>query len=431
MAVARKKGFTMGMDVKIGWRLRWLVPLASLVLVAIACTGTGFEAGPLGAVEVAPGEAIQIRSMQVLTGLGDLGAPNQRGVALAVADYGSIKGRGVSMGAGLDSLCSEEGGSAAAETAAGDPRVVGVIGTSCSVAAAAASPILSKAGLTMVAPSTTSPSLTSDLRGNAGPNHHPGYYRTANNDLYQARAVAQFAYGQLGLRRMAVIHDGDPYTSGLAGAFDTAFGELGGEVAVAAISKGDVDMGPVLTQIASAGPDGLFLPLFEKEGAAIVRQAGQVSGLEDVTIIGGAALLVAEFLVIPESEGIYFSGPDLDFGANTNEATGKSSKALAADYQARYGEAPSSAYLAHAYDATTMLLRAIDEVAVADGDTLYIDRAKLREALTGITGFRGVIGSISCDEFGDCGTGSVQISHHTDSGAADIADLPVVYRFAP
>ena len=78
-----------------------------------------------------------------------------------------------------------------------------------------------------------------------------------------------------------------------------------------------------------------------------------------------------------------------------------------------------------------MLLRAIEEVAVADGDTLYIDRAKLREALTGVTGFMGVIGAISCDEFGDCGTGGVQIAHHTDSSVTDVAEVPVVHRFAP
>ena len=114
-----------------------------------------------------------------------------------------------------------------------------------------------------------------------------------------------------------------------------------------------------------------------------------------------------------------------------NEATGKSGEALVADYRERYSEAPTSAYLAHAYDATTMLLRAIDEVAVGDGDTLYIDRAKLREALTGTTGFRGVIGVISCDEFGDCGTGRVHIAHHTDSSVTDIAELPVVYSYAP
>ena len=410
--------------------LLYLLAAALLSAVTFSCGGQDFEAGPLGAVEVARGEAIQIRSMQVLTGLGDLGAPSQRGVELALADYGPIKGHDVSMGAGLDSLCTGEGGRAAADAVTGDPQVVGVIGTSCSVAATAASPILSEAGLVMIAPSTTAPSLTSDLRGEAGPDYHPGYYRTANNDLHEARAVAQFAYNDLGLRRMAAIHDGDPYTTGLTGAFTTAFEELGGSVAIASVSRGDTNMAPVLTQITAGSPDGLFSPLFQEEGAAIVRQVGQIAGLEDVTLIGGAALLVSEFLAIPESEGVYFPGPELSFGGNTNEATGKSGEALVADYRELYGEAPSSAYLPHAYDAATMLLRAIEEVAVEDGDTLYIDRAKLREKLTGVTGFRGVIGVISCDEFGDCGTGRVHIVHHTDSSVTDIAELPVVYRFA-
>ena len=408
-----------------------LLAVALLWAGAVSCGGQGFEAGPLGAVQVAPGEAIQIRSMHVLTGLGDLGAPSQRGVALALADYGPVKGHGVSMGAGLDSLCTEEGGRAAADAVIGDPRVVGVIGTSCSVAATAASPILSEAGLVMISSSNTAPSLTSDLRGNAGSNYHPGYYRTASNDLHEARAVAQFAYNDLGLRRMAAIHDGDPYTTGLTGAFATAFEELGGSVAVASVSRGDTDMAPVLTRIAAGSPDGLFFPLFQEEGAHIVQQVGQIAGLEDVTLIGGAALLVSEFLAIPESEGVYFPGPELSFGGNTNEATGKGGEALIADYRERHGEVPTSAYLAHAYDAATMLLRAIDEVAVGDGDTLYIDRSKLREALAGVAGFRGIIGVISCDEFGDCGTGRVQITHHTDSSVTDIAGLPVVYSYAP
>ncbi len=412
-------------------RLRWLVPLAALAMGIVSCGGPAFEAGPLGAVEVAQGEAIQIRSMQVLTGLGDLGIPQQRGVAMAVADYGPIKGHDVSTEPDLDSLCTEGGGRAAAGTVAGDPQVVGVIGTSCSVAATAASPILSEAGLVMVSSSNTAPSLTSDLRGNAGPNYHPGYFRTANNDLYQAAAVAQFAYNELGLRKMAAIDDGDPYTSGLTAAFATAFGELGGSVTTATISRGDTDMVPTLTQIAAGGPDALFFPLFPEEGAHIIQQVGQVAGLEDIQLIGGAALLVSEFLAIPESEGIYLPGPDLGSSGNTNEATGKSGEALVADYHERYGEAPTSAYLAHAYDAATMLLGAIEEVAVADGDTLYIDRAKLREALTGVTGFMGVIGVISCDVFGDCGTGGVQIAHHTDSSVTDVADVPVVHRFAP
>ena len=412
-------------------RVRRLALLAALAPAAISCGGQAFEAGPLGAVEMAPGEAIQIRSLQVLTGLGDLGAPSQRGVTLALEDYGPIKGRDVSMGAGLDSLCTEEGGRAAADVVTGDPRVVGVIGPSCSVTASTASPLLSAAGLVMISPSNTAPSLTSDLLGNAGADYHPGYYRTASNDLYQARAVAQFAYAELGLRRMHAIHDGDPYTSGLTAAFSTAFETLGGSVAVTAVSRGDTNMVPVLTQIAAGGPDGLFFPLFQEEGAHIVRQVRRTAGLEGVTLIGGAALLVSEFLAIPESEGVYLPGPDLRFAGNVNEVTGKSGAALVADYRARYGEAPTSAYLAHAYDAATLLLRAIEEVAVGDDETLDIDRAKLREALTGVAGFRGISGVLSCDAFGDCGAGRVQISHHTDSSVTDIAALSIVYRSAP
>ena len=414
---------------------RWIILLVLLVLSG-ACLpadfeSAGFESGALGTVVVGPGEDIQIRSLAALTGASAMGAPNQRGVALAVADYGPIKGHGVSMGAGLDSRCAAPGGAAAAETVVGDGRVVGVVGPSCSVAAAAASPILSQAGLVMVAPSSTSPSLTSDLRGNAGSNYHRGYFRTAGNDLYQAQALADFVYNELGLRKMAAIHDGDPYTSGLAGAFSAAFEQLGGSVAAAMVNKGDTDMIPVLTQVAAGGPDGLLIALFPPEGRHIVEQIGQVDGLGAARRIGGAALLASEFLALPQSEGIYLPGPELDFGGNVNEATGRSGDELSAAYRTRYNERSISVYLAHAYDATPLLLRAIEAVATVHGDTLYIDRAKLREALTATDAFDGISGVLSCDEFGDCGAGRVHIRHHTDSSMTDIARLPVVYRFAP
>ena len=410
--------------------MRWLAPLAALVLGSVSCSGADFEAGPLGAVEVAPGEAIQIRSMQVLTGFGDLGATSQRGVAMALADYGPIKGHDVSMGTGLDSLCTEEGGRAAAAAAIGDPGVVGVIGPTCSGAAVAASPLLSEAGLVTISPTNTAPSLTSDLSGHSGPDYYAGYYRTASNDLHEARTVAQFAFHELGLRTMAVIHDGDPYSSGLASAFALVFKVFGGSVDVFSVSKGDTDMVPVLTRIAAGSPDGLFLPLFQEEGAAVVGQVDGVAGLGDVTLIGGGALQVPEFLAIPESEGVYLAGPDLRFEGNTNEATGNERRGARCPLSPPVRRGTCVRLPAHAYDAATILLQAIEEVAVSDGDTLFIDRAGLREALTGLTGFRGMIGDISCDEFGDCGAGAVEISHHTDSSVTDVTDLPVVYRSA-
>ena len=121
--------------------------------------------------------------------------------------------------------------------------MVGVIGTSRSAGAVAASPVIGQAGLAMVAPSTTSPLLTSDLAGNPDPAYRHGYYCVANNDLHRARALSGFAYNELGLRRIVTLHDGDPCTTALVNAFGAAFGALGGEVPVATeIRKGETDM---------------------------------------------------------------------------------------------------------------------------------------------------------------------------------------------
>ena len=49
-----------------------------------------------------------------------------------------------------------------------------MIGTSCSAAATAAAPLITGAAMVMIAPSNTSPLLTSELQGNPGPNHSVG-----------------------------------------------------------------------------------------------------------------------------------------------------------------------------------------------------------------------------------------------------------------
>ena len=391
-----------------------------------------FAPGELGAVEVGAGEMIQIRSLNAITGdVAFLGLPNQRGVELAVADYGLVAGREVTIGAGLDDLCSADGGQAAAQSIVADPDVVGVIGTSCSGAAVAASPLISDAGMVMISPSNTSPALTSDLAGTAGSAYQPGYYRTAHNDLFQGRAVALFVRNELGLNRAAAVHDGDPYTQGLAQAFRDAFEELGGVVSVfTAVNKGDTDMTAVLTEVAAGGPQAVFFPIFMPEGGFIVQQAGGVSGLEGVTLIAADGLLTDNFMELPESEGVYMSGPDLRYGSNRNSITGKTAGDFLAAYEDEYGEAPSASFWAHSYDAATMLLRAVDRVAVESGGTLYIDRARLRDELDQ-TGFDGIIGEISCDSFGDCGSQLITVVHHTDSRNIEAGKSNVVFGFAP
>jgi len=392
-----------------------------------------FVPGPLGAVEIEEGEDVQIRSLQAISGdVAFLGVPNQRGIELAVADYGPIAGHDVSIGTPLDDLCSAEGGQAAGQTIASDDKVVGTIGTSCSGAATAASPLISAAGGVLISPSNTSPALTSDLAGTAGDSYHVGYYRTAHNDLFQGAAVAAFVFNDLGLTKAAAIHDGDPYTNGLAAAFQNAFEALGGEVVVfTAVNKGDTDMVPVLTEVAAGAPEVLYFPIFMPEGGFIAQQAGAVAGMADVTLIGADGLLVDNFMELKETEGMYFSGPNLDYGNNAS-AIGTTAADFLAAYDAEYGEAPSAPFWAHSYDATVMLLSAVDAVAVVDDHgTLWIDRQALRDELDATTGFGGIIGTLSCDDFGDCGAQRISIVLHEDSADIEAGKSNIVFEFSP
>ncbi|SVB96885.1 uncharacterized protein METZ01_LOCUS249739, partial [marine metagenome] len=400
--------------------------------------------GSLGYVRVEAGEDIQIRSLNAISGdVAFLGIPNQRAVEYvtghsedgntSVGPFGRIKGWTTSIGTGLDDLCSADGGAAAAQMIVADEQVVGVIGTSCSGAAAAASPLISAAGMVMISPSNTSPSLTSDLAGTAGSNYYPGYYRTAHNDLYQGAAAAGFAVDVLGVSTAAAIHDGDPYTQGLAQAFADAFEALGGTITTfTAVNKGDSDMVPVLTEVASGSPELLFFPIFQPEGDFIVQQVHEVSGMDGVTLMAADGLMVSNFMELPESEGLYFSGPDLRYGANRNQSLiGSNADAFVSGYVMSYGEKPSAAFWAHSVDATTLLLEAIEAASYVDDDTLVIDRAGVREFLSNVRDYEGLTGLLSCDEFGDCGSQKITVIGHGDSGDVDGSLANVIYQYAP
>ncbi|MDP7550685.1 MAG: hypothetical protein QF896_05775, partial [Acidimicrobiales bacterium] len=64
--------------------------------VEVATVGEHLGDGSLGTVEVGPGEAIQIRSLNAISGdVAFLGIPNENGIRMAVEDYGQIGGHDV------------------------------------------------------------------------------------------------------------------------------------------------------------------------------------------------------------------------------------------------------------------------------------------------------------------------------------------------
>jgi hypothetical protein len=122
-----------------------------------AAAGEEFTPGPLGAVTIEPGGAVEIRALQAINGpVAFLGTDQVRGIELAIEDFGDIEGHAVNLGTPEDDGCSAEGGQAGAQAILAQEGVLGVIGTTCSGAAAAASPLLSAAGMVLISGSRSS-----------------------------------------------------------------------------------------------------------------------------------------------------------------------------------------------------------------------------------------------------------------------------------
>jgi branched-chain amino acid transport system substrate-binding protein len=259
---------------------------------AVATEPEAMPAGELGSLEIAAGEPIKLAYLLVTAGADrSLGLDSQYGAELAVDDLGGeLLGHPLLL-EGEDTGCTAEGGQTAAVKVAADKSIAAVVGTSCSSEARVAAPIVSDAGLTMVSPSNTAPDLTDPAQRAAG------YMRTAHNDKVQGKVAAEFVYNELGLRKVATIHDGSPYAEGLVGAFTENFTALGGEITSAeAVSPTDTDMKPVLTTIASGQPEMVYFPIFTQAGGFVASQSREVPELETVKLMGADGLFSPDFL---------------------------------------------------------------------------------------------------------------------------------------
>jgi branched-chain amino acid transport system substrate-binding protein len=415
--------------------MRWSAILVVLMLVLAACQdggggaseepgesvaasagasqdgGTGSaadcDADEFGCIEIAEGDDLVIGTALVITGANEsLGLDSQYGAEVARELRPEIAGHTVEFNH-QDDGCTTEGGTAAARALLSEENIAGVIGTSCSSAGIPAAEILSAEGILLVSPSNTAPSLTS-------PEEHQDFYaRTAHNDKIQGAAMAQFVCEVLGLSTAATIDDGSAYADQLAAVFAEEFqAQCDGTItAEEAVSVGDTDFSGVLGNIAADAPEFLYFPIFVAEGALITQQAKDTAGLED-TILGGAdGYFTPDWLAAAgaDAEGHYLSGPDLAFSGDFYEGE------FLPMYLEFSGEDTTiSVFHAHAFDAYNLLAEAIEAVAFEDGGTTYIPRTALKDAFFSTSGYEGLTGTLTCDEFGDCADAKISVSQVVD-----------------
>lgn len=414
--------------------MRWSAVMTMMLLVLAACTGGATtspgasapasaeasaeasvgedptaicDADEFGCVEVAPGADITIGTALVITTAdADLGQDSQNGAVVAGNlrnDEGGILGHQIAWDH-QDDQCSAEGGTTAARALVADPQIAAVIGTSCSSAGVPAAQITSDAGVLMVSPSNTAPSLTAEGT------HEPFYGRTAHNDKVQGAAMAKFACEELGVTSAATVHDGSPYSEQLQQVFADEFvAQCGGTITTQqAVAPTDTDFRTVLTQIAAGSPELIYYPIFTAGGALMTQQARETVGLEDTELAGADGMQSQTFLSAAgaAANGIYTSGPDLNFPGSFYEET-----FLPAYYDLCGCDATLSVFHAHAFDAANLVMDAIEAVALEGSDgTLYIPRTALRDQFFSTSGYAGVTGTLTCDALGDCADPKISVS---------------------
>jgi branched-chain amino acid transport system substrate-binding protein len=351
---------------------------------------------PLGVVTIKPGEPIHIAYWLVTAGPDStLGIDARRGAEIAIDDIkGTLLGHKIKFD-GQDTGCNAEGGQAAATKLASDPTIVAAIGSNCSSEAKPGAPILWNVGISTVSPSNTAPYLTDPKRGPT----YDGYLRTAHNDKVQGAVAADFALKSLKVKKAATIHDGSVYAEQLANVFAETFKKNGGTiVAQEAVAPTDTDMKPVLTKIATAKPEFIYYPIFIAAAGHITRQVKEVSGLEKIALMSADGAYSVDFYKAAgeAAVGMYHSSPDY-------EAFGKVYEDFIQKHIKKYNEKTLSTFHAHAYDAANMIFKAIEKVAKKEKDgTLYIGRKALRDALYATKGMKGITGTITCNQYGDC-----------------------------
>jgi branched-chain amino acid transport system substrate-binding protein len=388
-------------------RFAFLVALFLVVGFSVMSTAQAAPPkDPLGVVTIKKGQPVHIAYWMVVAGPdASLGEDTKRGVEIAIQDKGGkLLGHPIKL-TGQDEGCGPEGGQAAATKIASDPTVVAAIGSNCSSASRPGAPILWKAGINTVSPSNTAPYLTDPKRGP----EYDGYLRTAHNDKVQGAVAAQFAIKKMGVKKAATIHDGSVYAEQLQAVFAEEFKKLGGTItAQEAVAPTDTDMRPVLTKIATGQPEFIYYPIFIAAAGHITRQVKEVAGLEKVYLMSADGSFSPDFYKAAGDTaiGMFHSSPDFS-------AFAAGYKGFLEKHKKKYGEAPIAPFHAHGYDAAMMIFAAIEKVGAKDGDTLYIGRKALRDALYATKNMQGLTGNLTCDKYGDCADPRIAVYQQT------------------
>jgi branched-chain amino acid transport system substrate-binding protein len=252
-------------------------------------------------------------------------------------------------------------------------HVVAIVGDVASASTLAGASVAQEHGVPMITPASTNPAVTE-----VGDR----IFRACFLDDAQADAMARFAREELHVDDVAILSDASSaYSGSLTWEFSKDFDGRGGKVVLEAHYVTGSPIDPALvTQIRTSGADAVYVPGYYPDVATIaiaLRKAG-------VTI----PLLGGDGWDSPELGAI--AGTAIDGSYYTNHFAIDDPREITRAFATRYAKdrgAPPDGLAALGYDATLVLLDAMERTASLDGADLSaaIAGTKLEGATGGIT----------------------------------------------
>jgi branched-chain amino acid transport system substrate-binding protein len=353
-----------------------LFMIAAMLLAA--CGGAVPGAAPAGDLKMA--------ILAPLSGpVPTFGVSTRDGALQAIEEWnakGGVLGRKI-VPVVEDSQCTPDPAVNAANKVIDQDKVHYIIGEVCSKASIPVSEIANAKKVIQISPTSTNTSVTVGEDGKV----KDYIFRACFIDPFQGTVGAKFALNTLKAKTAFIMSDqSNDYVKGLAEAFEKAFVDGGGQIVGKENYTGtDTDFSAILSKVADAKPDMVYLPDYYN----VVNLAAGQAKEKGITapFMGGDGWDSADLDKAAAVGGFYTNhySPDDPRPEVQNWV-----KAYGAKYKDDQGNPKVPDALATlAYDATNLLLKAIQE-AGAD------DTTKVKDTLAKIS-FDGVSGKITFD----------------------------------
>jgi branched-chain amino acid transport system substrate-binding protein len=335
----------------------------------------------------APAGDLKLAILAPLSGpVPTFGVSTRDGALLAIEEWnakGGVNGMKI-VPIVEDSQCTPDPAVNAANKVIDQDGVKYIIGEVCSSASIPISEIANAKGVLQISPTSTNLGVTANADGTV----KEYIFRACYTDDLQGMVGAKYAYETLGAKTAFIMLDqANDYVKGLAESFEASFTEMGGTIVGKETYTGkDTDFSAILSKVAEAKPDFVYLPDYYNVVNLVTKQAKEKG------------------IVAPFGGGDGWDSSDLDTAAAAggffvNHYAPDDPRPEVQNLLKAYGEAYKDdagnpkvpdALAVLAYDATNMVLEAIKAAGT-------VDTAVVKDTLAGIT-FNGVSGKITFND---------------------------------